>query len=65
MEQTRSRWLRSHACEEANCVEVRVGFSEVLLRHSHEPDGPILEFTIAEWKAFLIGASAGEFDPEA
>jgi hypothetical protein len=41
-----------------------VSFAEegVLVRHSRNPNGPVLAFTRSEWKAFLTGASNGEFD---
>lgn len=58
-------WQRSHACAQEACVEVHIEASQVLVRDSKDPDGPILRFTTAEWKAFLDGASAGQFDPGA
>lgn len=33
-----------------------------LVRNSADPDGTVLVFTPAEWKAFVLGAKAGEFD---
>jgi len=36
--------------------------TEVLVRDSKNPDGPVLEFTAAEWDAFLAGLRNGEFD---
>jgi hypothetical protein len=32
------------------------------MRNSQRPDGPVLEFTRAEWEAFLTGVRDGEFD---
>lgn len=32
------------------------------VRHSKDPDGPVLQFTKEEWYAFLAGAKAGEFN---
>lgn len=32
------------------------------MRDRHDPDGPVLVFTEAEWDAFTAGARAGEFD---
>jgi hypothetical protein len=34
----------------------------VAVRDSKDPDGPVLLYTRAEWRAFLHGAKAGEFD---
>jgi hypothetical protein len=45
-----------------DCVEVSFAEVGVLVRHSRNPDGPVLVFTHSEWKAFLTGASNGEFD---
>jgi len=46
----------------ANCVEVGFVTAEVMLRDSKDPGGPVLHFTPDEWKAFLAGVKAGEFD---
>jgi hypothetical protein len=45
-----------------NCVEVGFVTAEVLLRDSKDPDGPVLRFTPDEWKAFVAGVKASEFD---
>jgi Domain of unknown function (DUF397) len=45
-----------------NCVEVGFVTAEVMLRDSKHQDGPVLRFTTDEWKAFLAGVKAGEFD---
>ncbi len=44
------------------CVELAPTNGMVAMRHSKDPDGPILMYTAAEWHAFLHGAKAGEFD---
>ncbi|MGD0703062.1 MAG: DUF397 domain-containing protein [Trebonia sp.] len=44
------------------CVEVAITDDAVLVRHSHDPSGPVLSFSHPEWKAFLAGAHKGEFD---
>ena len=43
-------------------VEVASRGVERMVRHSKDPDGFKLVFTEDEWKAFLAGAKAGEFD---
>jgi hypothetical protein len=56
-------WRKSRRSQNNGaCVEVaRVG--EVIgMRDSKDPDGPVLEFTIREFEAFLDGAYRGEFD---
>lgn len=44
------------------CVEIAPFSEGIAIRDSKEPDGPILTYTVAEWRAFLHGAKAGEFD---
>jgi hypothetical protein len=44
------------------CVEVGFETSAVLMRDSKDRGGPVLRFTVAEWKAFVAGVKAGEFD---
>jgi hypothetical protein len=58
------RWRRSSACTGADstCVEVAVGTEAVAVRDSKDAAGPVLRFTPAEWRAFLAGVRAGEFD---
>lgn len=46
-----------------NCVEARVTPSgTVLVRNSKSPEGAVVEFTPAEWGAFLGGVKENEFD---
>ena len=68
-------WVKSSAsyangqCAEAAPVpdgyEPAKPGTALLLRDSKDPEGPVLEFTAAEWDAFLDGVKAGEFDPAA
>jgi hypothetical protein len=49
--------------QNGNCVEVAMledGGRAV--RHSKHPDVTPLYYSAEEWKAFIIGAKAGEFD---
>lgn len=57
-------WVKgSLSFSNGNCVEVaRLDDGHVGVRHSHHPQGPVLRFTPAEWRAFLHGARNGEFD---
>ena len=56
-------FVKSSKCADASCVEVGVaaGLGAVLLRDSKDPNGPVLQFTAAEWLAFREGVRAGEF----
>jgi hypothetical protein len=54
-------WLVSSTCESGACVAVaRMGDSVLIRRINAE--GPIVEFTTAEWLHFLAGAKQGDFD---
>jgi hypothetical protein len=56
------KWVRSSLCASNACVEVAHAEDRVLLRDSKQPAVAPLEFTTAEWAAFLAGARGGEFD---
>lgn len=59
------RWAKSFASEPngGNCVEVNVGTSGLVgLRDTKLPAGPVFVFDTGEWKAFLAGVKAGQFD---
>jgi hypothetical protein len=45
-----------------NCVEVAVIDGVVKVRHSRDPNGPVLTFTPGEWQAFVAGVKSDEFD---
>ncbi len=48
-----------------NCVEAGPlvdGSGQIAVRHSKNPNGPVIVYTRAEWDAFLAGAKDGEFD---
>ncbi|OPF76935.1 DUF397 domain-containing protein [Streptomyces antioxidans] len=44
--------------------DVEIAFVEgfIAMRHGRRPEGPVLIFTPAEWRAFVLGAREGEFD---
>ena len=45
------------------CVEVtQLPAAVVAVRDSKDPDGPELAFSHADWRAFIAGVRAGEFD---
>lgn len=46
-----------------NCVEVaKLPDGGTAVRHSKDPDGPTIAYSANEWKAFLEGVRAGEFE---
>jgi hypothetical protein len=54
-------WHVSSFCNSSTCVEVGRDGDRVLVQRSAEPERT-LEFSLDEWRAFLTGARAGEFD---
>jgi len=62
-ESTEDVWRKSRASQPGgNCVQVAISGEAVRIRHSRDIAGAVLSFTHAEWRAFLTGARAGEFD---
>ena len=49
-------------CSDGACVEVARGVEGAFVRDSKDPDGPVLQFTEVEWRAFVSAVRAGEFD---
>jgi uncharacterized protein DUF397 len=76
MDNSGSGWREGgHGTGETESVEVTVtddaaAVSEhkadagrlILMRDGKNPDGPVLAFTEAEWRAFIAGVKDGEFD---
>jgi hypothetical protein len=58
-------WRKSTASNPSECAEVAFVGESVLMRHSQDPSGPVLAFSLAEWAAFLTGVHRGEFDASA
>ncbi|WP_431903717.1 DUF397 domain-containing protein [Nonomuraea sp. bgisy101] len=46
-------WVTASAGGE--CVQVRRDGANVLVRHSEQPDGPVISFTPGEWRRFIDG----------
>jgi hypothetical protein len=44
------------------CVQVGQSSDEVVVRHSRFPQLDSLPFTLDEWRKFVLGVKAGEFD---
>lgn len=56
-------WITSSFCSaDVGCVEVDLSLGLVRVRHSRDPDGPKMIYTVEEWAAFVAGVKAGEFD---
>ena len=54
-------WRRARGCANTECVEVAALGGEVAMRSSQSPDVAVT-YTDAEWRVFLRGVKAGDFD---
>ena len=61
-EQDALAWSRSTKCANSSCVEAARHGGTVLIRDSKDPNSPTLSYTPEEWRAFIAGVKAGEFD---
>ena len=57
-------WRKSSASASENCVEVALAEDTVFVRDSKQICSHVLAFTSSEWRSFLSGVRAGEFNPE-
>jgi len=56
-------WLKARSSSHnGECVEIASAAGNIVMRDSKDPNGPILVYTRAEFKAFLGGARNGDFD---
>lgn len=55
-------WRRSSFCASGECVEIAASDGAILVRDSKVPQGPPLRYTKSEFRAFILGAVAGEFN---
>lgn len=55
-------WVRSRHCDTNSCVEAADLGSEVAIRNSQNPNGPVVLFTKEEWRAFVGGVRDGDFN---
>lgn len=54
-------FARPAACQQLECAEIGVAGDHVHVRNSQRPDAEVI-FDADEWKAFVLGIQAGEFD---
>lgn len=64
MDLSRAVWRKStRSNANGQCVEVADNLTDVVaVRDSKDQTGPALVFTPGEWRAFVEGVKAGEFD---
>jgi hypothetical protein len=55
-------WRKSRLSGLSGCVEVAFVEDGVAVRDSKDPDGPVLRFTVHEWKTFVAAVRSGQFD---
>jgi Domain of unknown function (DUF397) len=55
-------WRKASFCASGECVEVAQQDNMIVLRDSKEPRGSVLRYTAEEWRSFVRGVKAGEFD---
>jgi hypothetical protein len=56
-------WIKAAASAQGgNCIQMRRGSPGIEVRDSKHPDGPVLQFTEAEFAAWVDGAKRSEFD---
>jgi Domain of unknown function (DUF397) len=61
----RATWRKSSRSSgggNGDCVDVADLGDAVAVRDSKHPDGAVLAFSPSEWRAFIEGAKAGDFD---
>ena len=58
----RLEWRKSGRSAANGCVEVAFVGERVIIRDSKDKQGPVLQFTLTEWEAFIGGVRDGEFD---
>jgi sulfatase maturation enzyme AslB (radical SAM superfamily) len=57
-------WRMSTLCDGGECVNTAVPLHEFIdVGDSKNTDGPVLDFTADQWRAFVGGIKGGVFDP--
>jgi hypothetical protein len=60
--ETNPGWRRASRCTNSGCVEVAMNGVDIVVRDSKRPDSPVLTYSREEWRVFVSGVKAGEFD---
>jgi hypothetical protein len=55
-------WQVSRTCDNGQCIKVARAGDFVMIGNTTQPNGPVGEFTVDEWRHFLTGAKLGDFD---
>lgn len=57
----RNVWTKSARCETSACLSVMFTGDTVRVRDDKHPDGPVLTFTVSEWREFEAAVRNREF----
>jgi Domain of unknown function (DUF397) len=57
-----TQWRKSSFCATGECVEVTRQDGMLVIRDSKHPMAGTQRYTQQEWRAFVLGIKAGEFD---
>ena len=55
-------WRISRTCDSGACVGVARRGEYILIGNTNDPDAPVNEYTVDEWRQFLAGVKQGDFD---
>lgn len=57
-------WRKSSFCNNATCLEIAISSEreDIFIRDSRDLDGPILQVSQEDWRAFVKGVRNLEFD---
>lgn len=56
-------WFNASSSNDGSCVDVQqLADGTIQTRNSNTPEQGIIEYTPAEFRAFVLGAKAGKFD---
>lgn len=55
-------WRTALSCNGGQCVQVAASGHMIIIGDSKSPDGPVLSYSTAEFREFIMGAKNGDFD---
>lgn len=56
-------WRKARrSMNDGNCVEVAAATGKVAIRDTKNLQGPVLRYSVASWRSFLIAVGRGDFD---
>lgn len=55
-------WRVARKCNGGACVRVAAAGDMVVIGDTKDPDGPVLSYSVAEFRTFVEGVRQGDFD---